>query len=130
VLLRAGVPPTALAQSALVALLFLSAWMAVAAGAAPLIGEAAAGFLSVLLVWIGGITPSSVQQLLAGAPYLQRPVVLAWNVLPLGWRAERATAGGATDPLLLGAWVVAGILVAAWGSDWVVLRDPAGATRR
>jgi hypothetical protein len=130
VLLRAGLQPAALVQSALLALLYLGAWMAVVAGAAPLIGEAAAGTLSVLLVWVGGITPSGVQQLLAGAPYLQRPAVLAWNVLPLGWRAERATAGGATDPLLLGAWVVVGLLVAAWGCDWVVVRDPAGATRR
>jgi hypothetical protein len=130
VLVRAGGQPEALAGSALLATLFLGAWMAVVAGAAPLLGEAAAGVLSVLLVWIGGITPSAVHQLLTGAPYLQRPAVLAWNVLPLGWRVERATAGGAADLVLLGAWVVAGILVAAWGADWVVLRLPAGADRR
>jgi hypothetical protein len=130
VLVRVGAEPVMVGRSALLASLFLGAWTALAAAVAPVIGEAAAGALCLLLVWLGGIAPSAVHQLLAGAPYLQRPAVLAWNVLPLGWRVERAVAGGAGDPLMLGAWLLAGLLIAAWVTEWVFLRDPAGGVAR
>lgn len=130
VLARSGVGPAAVAGWALLALLYLGVWMAVAAGIAPLIGEAAAGVLSIMLVWLGGTAPSGVHQLLASAPYLQRPAVVAWNLLPLGWRVERAAAGGVADPLVLGAWLCGGLLLAAWSVDWVFLRDRSSTVRR
>ncbi|UCD25050.1 MAG: hypothetical protein JSW51_03770, partial [Gemmatimonadota bacterium] len=54
-------------------------------------------------------------------PFVQRVLVIAWNSLPLGWRAarwfERGTHG---DALLLLGWLLLGIASAAWSLTWVL----------
>ena len=100
-------------------------WAACALALAPMVGASPAAALGMLAVWMGGIPPSAVHELLRGAAYLQRPTVLLWNVLPLGWRAERALGGSAYDGAVLGAWLLAGITVAAWAGS-----RPQGEVRR
>jgi len=112
-------------RAGFVGLLFALTWAACTLALAPLVGAAAAGAVGMLAVWLGGIPPTAVHQLLDGATYLQRPAVLAWNTLPLGWRAARAFAGTAGDWVLLGSWLVAGVVVAAWAAT----RTPSGAAR-
>ena len=123
------------ASAALAGLLFLAVWTASASAVAPLLGEAAAGAIALFFVWFGGLTPSAVQRLLAGSAYLQRPAVLVWNALPLGWRVDRALrnfrgfVGSMGDLVVLGSWLLTVLLIAAWAVDWVFVRAPAGAQR-
>jgi hypothetical protein len=92
-------------------------WAGCALALAPFLGASPAAALGVLAVWLGGIPPSAVHELLQGTAYLQRPAVWLWNVLPLGWRADRALAGSVPDGALLGAWLVVGLVVAGWASS-------------
>jgi hypothetical protein len=115
------------AGAVLVALLFLAVWIVVSSAAAPLAGEAGAGAIALLLVWFGGLAPSAVHQLLNGSVYLQRPAVLLWNTLPLGWRVDQAVDGSLVDLLVLCSWLVTGVLVGAWAVDWVFVRGVRGA---
>lgn len=89
-------------------------WAACSLALAPILGASPAAALGVLAVWLGGMPPSAVHELLRGAAVLQGPVVLLWNVLPLGWRAHRALAGSGMDAAVLGTWVLLGIGIAAW----------------
>lgn len=100
-------------------------WAACTLALAPMAGASSAAALGVIAVWLGGIPPSAVHELLRGAVYLQRPAVLLWNVLPLGWRAGRALAGSVHDGAVIGAWLLGGIAVAAWAGT-----RPQGEVRR
>ena len=90
---------------------------ALALSLGPLVGASGAASLGLLLVWLGGIPPSSMYVLLEAWPHVQRPIVWLWNVLPLGWRADRLHVEGlAVDAILLAGWVALGVVVAAWGA--------------
>lgn len=81
---------------------------------APLWGASAAASVGFLSAWFGLAPPSTMAAWSAGWPPLQRVVLWVWNVLPLPWRAARWLAqGGLGDPLLLTAWTVLGLGVAA-----------------
>ncbi len=108
----------AVLRLALVGWLYAAAVAAVSLALAPGIGASPAGALGLLGVWFGGLAPSAMAELLAPVPYLQRPVVLLWNALPLGWRAERWwEESGWLDPTVLAVWVVVGVLLAALGAE-------------
>ncbi len=95
---------------------------AVTLAASPFLGASVSGALGLLAVWFGGIPPSAMYEIFGDWTYVQRPIVLLWNALPLGWRADRwlhqAEIG---DALLLGAWIVLGIVLGAWGAMRVAL---------
>jgi hypothetical protein len=114
----AGAPALAVAS---VAFVYAAGVASLTMAATPLIGASAAGTLGLLAAWFGGLRPSVMVDLLGGWPYLMRPVVTMWNVLPLEWRAMRwtATAGHASvgDAALLVVWVPAGIALAAWATQ-------------
>jgi hypothetical protein len=116
-------------RAAILCWVFAATWAACTLALAPLLGAGSAGAIGLIAVWLGGISPSAVHQLLDGAVYLQRPAVLAWNVLPLGWRAARALSGSAGDWVLLVAWLAGGLVIGAWAasrtSDGGVLREGA-----
>lgn len=99
-------------------------WAGCVLALAPVLGASPAAALGVLGVWLGGIPPSAVHEVLRGAAYLQRPAVLLWNALPLGWRAHRVLAGSLPDVAVLGIWLALGIAVATWASS-----RPRGDTR-
>ncbi|MGD2136508.1 MAG: hypothetical protein PVF27_10120 [Gemmatimonadales bacterium] len=91
---------------------------------APLLGATAAGTVGLVLAWFGGVPPSGMAAVFGGWPWLARPVTLAWNALPLGWRAARwLQRGGAGDPLLLGCWIALGVALAAWAAGRWYRRD-------
>jgi hypothetical protein len=97
-------------------LVYGTAITAAALAASPVLGASASGTLALLAVWFGGIPPSAMHDLFDGWIYLQRPIVLLWNTLPLGWRASRwFHQGEFGDALLLGAWIVFGVALGAWG---------------
>ncbi len=96
------------------ALSFLLASAACGMVLGPFVGESAAGALGFVAVWLGGLPPSVVHDLLAGVPYLQRPAVLGWNTLPLAWRARGVLAGTGRDLLVLCCWTGACVVLAAW----------------
>jgi len=90
----------------------------------PFLGASVSGALGLLAVWFGGIPPSAMHEVFGGWTVFQRPVVLLWNTLPLGWRATRwLQHGEAADGLMLGAWILAGIVIGGWGAARAVLRD-------
>lgn len=90
----------------------------------PFLGASVSGSLGLLAVWFGGIPPSAMHNLFSGWTVVQRPVVLLWNTLPLGWRATRwLQQGEAADGLMLGVWIVAGIVIGGWGAARAALRD-------
>jgi hypothetical protein len=109
-------------QLAFVGWTYATAIAAVTLAASPFLGASVSGALGLLAVWFGGIPPSAMAELFGDWIYLQRPVVLLWNGLPLGWRANRwlhqAVLG---DALLLGTWIVVGIVLGAWGAVRVAL---------
>ncbi len=81
---------------------------------APLWGASAAASVGFLGAWLGAAPPSAIAALFAGWPPFQRILVWFWNVLPLPWRAARWLAtGGWADPLLLAAWTLIGLGLAA-----------------
>lgn len=85
------------------------------AALSPIAGASAAATLGLLAAWLGGIPPSAMAAVLDGVPYLQRPVVGLWNLLPLDWRAARwVRAGTVDDPLVTALWIVLGCVAAAW----------------
>jgi hypothetical protein len=70
-------------------------------------GAAAAGLFAVLA---GGVSPSYVRQVLEPAPVLRFFALGLWKGLPLPWRAVHwLESGGFADPLVLLAWIVAGV---------------------
>jgi hypothetical protein len=102
---------------------FTLATMAVVMAMTPLVGSSSAAAIGLAGVWVGGLSPSVVLVTLERWPAVQRPLVLAWNVLPLNWRAFRwAARDVAVDGVLLGIWIVGGIGIAAWsaaaGARW------------
>lgn len=103
------------ARVAWVAWVYSAAIGAVTLALSPAVGASGAASLGLAGVWLGGLPPSGIHQLLSGWDYVRRPVVWLWNVLPLDWRAIRwGSAGGLEDPLVFAAWVVAGVLVSSW----------------
>ncbi|NIN09930.1 MAG: hypothetical protein GTN62_00805 [Gemmatimonadales bacterium] len=104
----------------LIAGLHAAAVAALTLALAPALGATAAGTLGLSAAWLGGIPPSGVLELFGGWSYVQRPAVLLWNVLPLNWRAARwFRAGTVEDLLVLGGWVVLGVMLAAWSAGCV-----------
>ncbi len=111
---------------AVAALLQAAALGAVTLALAPALGASAAGMLGLIGALLGGLRPSEMHELFAAWPYAQRLVVIAWNVLPLSWRAARWLGYGPVhDLVVLGAWVVAGVCLAAWAGA----RAPLGERR-
>lgn len=99
------------------ALLHAAALGALTLALAPAFGASAAGMLGLVGALLGGLRPSEVLELFVGWPYAQRVAVTAWNLLPLSWRAARWLRDGTLqDPAVLGAWVVAGVALAAWAA--------------
>jgi hypothetical protein len=107
--------PVQAARVVVAASLFSAAVGAVTLALAPLLGASGSGALGLLAVWFGTIPPSGMLQMLSGWPYVQRPVVLLWNVLPLDWRALRwMRVGGVEDPFVFVTSIAAGLALAAW----------------
>ncbi len=103
---------------------YATAAAATALAAAPVLGASASGGLAMLAVWFGGIPPSAMHELFSEWTYLQRPIVLLWNTLPLGWRASRwLVRGESTDALVLGCWILFGVMLAARGTARTALAD-------
>ncbi|MFQ6047272.1 MAG: hypothetical protein ACE5PT_13110 [Gemmatimonadales bacterium] len=100
------------------------AWVAAVYGGAvgavtlaltPFMGATGAAALGLLGVWLGGLPPSGIYQILSGWEYVRRPAVWLWNVLPLDWRALRwGRVGGLEDPMVMAAWIVVGVMMASW----------------
>lgn len=81
----------------------------------PAVGATAAGALGVTLAVFGMVPPSEVARLTDAWPLVQRPVVLLWNWLPLGWRATHwMRYGGAHHVGALLLWIGAGVALASW----------------
>jgi hypothetical protein len=94
------------------------AGIAAIAPLAPVMGASAAAALGLFAAWFGPMLPSDVHGLFAAVPLLEGPLVLAWNVLPLPWRAARwIESGNASDALLLTGWIALGVLGAAWSAS-------------
>lgn len=118
VLLAPRSPLTAHLEMGAVASVYAASVIAGTAALAPAVGASAAAALGFFAAWFGPMPPSDVYALFSAAPLLQRPLVLGWNILPLPWRAARwIENGNASDALLLIAWIVLGILAAAWSAS-------------
>ena len=115
VLLAPRAPLTAHVGVAAVAGVYVASVIALSAALAPAVGASAAAAFGLAGAWLGPMPPSDIYTLFEPVPLLQHPLVLAWNVLPLPWRAARWIAcGNASDALLLIGWVILGIFAAAW----------------
>lgn len=115
VLLGPPSPLTAHLEVGAVAGVYAASVIALSAALAPAVGASAAAAFGLVCAWLGPMPPSDIYKLFEPVPLLQHPLVLAWNVLPLPWRAARWIEGGnAADALLLIGWVILGILAAAW----------------
>ena len=55
----------------------------------PAVGASAAAAIGFMAAWFGMLPPSAVSNAFERWPIVQRALVLAWNSLPLGWRAMR-----------------------------------------
>lgn len=110
------------------ALVFACACIACGMALGTAVGESAAGAIGFMAVWIGSLPPSAMHELLGGVPYLQRPVVILWNTLPLAWRARAVLAGSLPSHLLLLAWTALAVVLAAWVAGYV-FRDAEPARR-
>jgi hypothetical protein len=83
--------------------------------ATPVTGSSAAATIGLLMAWFGGLRPSAVYLTLEAVPFIQRPLVFLWNVMPLNWRAVRWIEHGiSADGLVLGSWLLAGLCAAGW----------------
>lgn len=121
---------TAVTRLSLIAWMYATATAALVQAASPFLGASAAGAAVLLLVWTSGVPPSVWQEVLQGLPYLQRPLVVGWNLLPTAWRAHRGWTGGyGSDVAVLASWVVIGTLVAAWGVSWQGVMTSSGRDR-
>jgi hypothetical protein len=110
---RWGIPEAL--RCASMVLVYCAAIAASAMALTPLTGASAAAAFGLIGALVGGVRPSEVAGLLEGWPLLRGPAVLAWNVLPLPWRAERWLAtGGWADPLVLLIWVAFGVVATAY----------------
>jgi hypothetical protein len=99
----------------LVSCVYTGAVASTVAAATPVAGSSAAAALGLLLAWLGGLRPADIYFALEPVPFVQRPIVFLWNVLPLNWRAVRWMEDGVlADGLLLGGWLLAGVCVAGW----------------
>lgn len=99
----------------LVSCVYTGAVASTVAAATPVAGSSAAAALGLLLAWLGGLRPVDIYFALEPVPFVQRPIVFLWNVLPLNWRAVRWMEDGVlADGLLLGGWLLAGVCVAGW----------------
>jgi len=87
----------------------------------PAVGASAAAAIGFMAAWFGMLPPSAVSNAFERWPIVQRALVLAWNSLPLGWRAtrwlERGTHG---DGFLLFGWLLVGLATAAWAITWAL----------
>ena len=96
---------------------YATAVASVAMALAPMLGSSVSGAVALLGVWFGGIPPSGMYEAFSTWTYVQRPLVLMWNVLPLGWRAGRwIEQGPVPDGFVIGSWILLGVGVAAWGA--------------
>jgi len=83
--------------------------------ATPVAGSSTAATIGLLMAFLGGLRPSAVHLALEAVPFIQRPLVLLWNVMPLSWRAVRWIEDGiSVDGLVLGGWLLAGLCAAGW----------------
>ncbi len=104
-------------RTAAVAALHVGAVGALVLAVAPLAGASAAAAVGLAVAWLGGVPPSVMGAALDAWPYLRRPVVLAWNTLPLDWRAGRwLRASTVEDLAVLAGWIALGCIVAAWAA--------------
>lgn len=118
VLVSPHAPRTAHPGVAAVAAVYAASVLATTAALAPAWGASAAAALGFFAAWFGLLRPSDVYDLSAAVPFFQRPLVLGWNVLPLPWRAARwIEDGNASDALMLFAWIVLGVVTAAWSAS-------------
>lgn len=110
-----------------IAWLYATATAALVQAASPFLGASASGAGVLILVWTSGVPPSVWHELLQGVPFLQRPLVTGWNLLPTVWRALRGwTSGQAPDVAVLAGWVMIGALVSAWGAGWMSAATSSG----
>jgi hypothetical protein len=110
---RWGIPGAL--RCASMVLVYCAAIAAAAMALTPLAGASAAAAFGLIGALFGAVRPSDVAGLLEGWPLLRGPAVLAWNVLPLPWRAERWLAtGGWADPFVLLFWVAFGVVATAY----------------
>ena len=87
----------------------------------PALGASAAAAIGFVTAWFGMLPPSAVSNAFERWPIVQRALVLAWNSLPLGWRAMRWLEGGThSDGVVLFGWLLVGIATAAWAITWVL----------
>lgn len=98
----------------------------------PALGASAAAAIGFVAAWFGMLPPSAVSNAIDRWPFVQRALVLAWNSLPLGWRAMRWLERGThSDGVVLFGWLLVGIAAAAWAIPWVLrsrTQQPSGAT--
>lgn len=85
---------------------------------APFIGSSGAAASGLVTVWMGTTPPSVVMNALSDWPALLRPVLWAWNLLPMAWRAGE-------DLGFLFAWVLLGVAV----TSAAIVRVPPGHPR-
>lgn len=99
----------------IVTLTYAAALGAVTLAVTPLTGASAGAALGFVAALAGAMPPSGIAVALERWPALATAGVTVWNALPLEWRARRwLHTGGLGDPLLLVAWIVVGVLGAAW----------------
>ena len=78
------------------------------------IGSSASAALGFLLAWFGTVPPSAVALAVDRWPLIRSPLVMAWNTLPLAWRAVRWFEGGPVlDYVWFVGWLLAGVALAA-----------------
>jgi hypothetical protein len=82
---------------------------------APGVGASAAAAVGFLLAWFGTVPPSAVALAVDQWPLVRSPLVIAWNTLPLAWRAVRwFEGGGVLDCGWFVGWLLAGVALAAF----------------
>ena len=108
-------------------LVYVTALAAGTAAITPLVGSSPAAVIGLASAWFGVIAPSALGTLLGGWPFVARPLVALWNVLPLPWRLMRWIGNGTVaDPGMLALWIVVGITVLAWSPGRFYRTDPRG----
>jgi len=118
--LAGGRPGPEFPKLATVTTLYAAAAASLVLALAPLIGASAAAAFGFVGAWLGMLPPSGIHVALDNWPVVQKPAVWLWNMLPLGWRANRLFEGDtAVDAVVLLCWVVAGVTAAAWATMWV-----------
>jgi hypothetical protein len=87
----------------------------------PAVGASAGAAIGFVAAWFGMLPPSAISHAFERWPIVQRVLVVAWNSLPLGWRATRLLESGTYgDGMLLLGWLLVGVATAAWAVTWVL----------